>query len=855
MTNTADWSPLGDVFYRKQELYSLDWFEKVNLQKCMIAAAPYGGPVAMMRDDRKLQKMTTVPPIVYIYSSAGKEISAFKWNSGHVLQMGWSNTEHLLFVQDNGSIIIHDLFGKFQRAISMGTHPPVTGHVEAYIEMATCGTGAIVGYWENILLMVGPQKDWIKYSYETPIFLVPEIDGLRIIGHFQHEILQGVPGVVEEIFKIGSMAPGAMLYDAYKEFQATLATDCILQSVPYVLVQGQKYGDEPPSGRFSEHDSTNLLIEDATLQAEFRQLAPLNNAKVGELETFYNTQSASIVTHRSDALLSVERKYLPHDQLVNDVDAINVYYNEEQGHLTSRISQSLQLLKCMLPSELAQPGGITKKNKVRQLDAKAVSLMADWYERHMDNPYPTGPEKVEMAERGHAASFGKCFLTEYNPEKFVSMCQVLRVLSNLRDVRLGIPITYKQLTPEHSLSLHVYTLTVSRFNHLQLPVLLDRLVLRREYCLAIRICQYLKIPEAEGASRIVAHWACYKVQQKAVDDEQLARDIAKQLGDIPGVSYSEIANKAIECGRRELAINLLNFEPRASEQVPLLLKMNCSETALVKAIESGDTDLVYTVLLQLKETMSLGNLSMVIRNMPTAQALFLQYCREQNRQMLQNLYYQEDNFLENANCRLMDSFDEDRLEARIVHLDAAQDSFSKARNDWAAKQTEEEIRLLRRQRELEDEYNAPFLDMTLHRTIYKLTVDNRHKWAEQLRKEFKVPDRRYWWLRIQALAECGDWLELEKFSKSKKSPIGYEPFIEVCMKYQNRQEAQKYLPKVAPENRAKCLVKMGSLEQAAELAFQNKSVDDLDLILHKCATSNKVLAERVQTLKAQLLNK
>ena len=43
-----------------------------------------------------------------------------------------------------------------------------------------------------------------------------------------------------------------------------------------------------------------------------------------------------------------------------------------------------------------------------------------------------------------AASFGKCFLTEYNPEKFVSMCQVLRVLSNLRDVRLGIPITYKQ---------------------------------------------------------------------------------------------------------------------------------------------------------------------------------------------------------------------------------------------------------------------------------------------------------------------------------------------------------------------------------------------------------------------------
>ena len=31
------------------------------------------------------------------------------------------------------------------------------------IFLKRCGTGAIVGYWKNILLMVGPQKDWVKY--------------------------------------------------------------------------------------------------------------------------------------------------------------------------------------------------------------------------------------------------------------------------------------------------------------------------------------------------------------------------------------------------------------------------------------------------------------------------------------------------------------------------------------------------------------------------------------------------------------------------------------------------------------------------------------------------------------------
>lgn len=32
---------------------------------------------------------------------------------------------------------------------------------------------------------------------------------------------------------------------------------------------------------------------------------------------------------------------------------------------------------------------------------------------------------------------------------------------------------------------------------------------------------------------------------------------------------------------------------------------------------------------------------------------------------------------------------------------------------------------------------------------------------------------RYWWLKLTALAEKEDWEEIEKFAKSKKSPIGY----------------------------------------------------------------------------------
>lgn len=39
--------------------------------------------------------------------------------------------------------------------------------------------------------------------------------------------------------------------------------------------------------------------------------------------------------------------------------------------------------------------------------------------------------------------------------------------------------------------------------------------------------------------------------------------------------------------------------------------------------------------------------------------LLIQFCREQNRAMLRELYYQEDAYQEEANCRVIESYDEE----------------------------------------------------------------------------------------------------------------------------------------------------------------------------------------------------
>lgn len=134
--------------------------------------------------------------------------------------------------------------------------------------------------------------------------------------------------------------------------------------------------------------------------------------------------------------------------------------------------------------------------------------------------------------------------------------------------------------------------------------------------MALRISSFLNLPPSE----VLKHWACAKIlrskatatsKDTGLDDDLVCRSIVEKfetLGGV-GVSYAEIARKAWEVGRTELATKvmlypqslrcfmliaisqLLDHEAKASDQVPLLLSMKEDRLALAKAVESGDTDL------------------------------------------------------------------------------------------------------------------------------------------------------------------------------------------------------------------------------------------------------------------------
>lgn len=797
----------------------MSW-KHMDLSKYMIAGAPFGGPIAMIRDDKKvlaLQKQQPVKPTIYLYTSAGKLLEQLQWDKGRIIKMGWTDVEQLVVVMEDGTIRLYDIHGDFTQ-FSLGKEakdhlvidcqiwgtglvaltgnfrlialtnfeeprprlmadpklddpphswtliPPqytLSRHVEVLLatgstiltvdvietqnqflqqgpftkmdvspngkflalftnegklmvvstdfqknlsefptkaqdppqQLVWCGTDSVVLYWDKLLLMVGPFGDWVRYPYDDAIYLIPEIDGVRIFSSDRCEFLEKVPNVTEEIFKIGSTAPAAMLFDALEHFD-----------------------------KRSPKADENI-----------RSIRP---------------------------------------ELADAVDACI----EAAGH---------------------------EFNQVRQR-----SLLK-------------------------AAAFGKTFLESYNSDRFVEMCQILRVLNSVRYFEIGVPMTYTQYT------------------RITPDALIDRLINRHHHLLALRICEYLKM----RTDRVLIHWACAKIKKSTDDEETICRMIVEKLANKPGLSYAEIARTAHKVGQPKLATRLLDYEPRAADQVPLLMSMQEDELALIKAIESGDTDLVYLVMLHLKRKLPLGEFFRIINNKPMACNLLEVYCKQQDLKLLTDFYYQDDRRVESANIAILESYNQKDLTERINKLKIALKWYQDDKeHSFEAKAIDENIKLLQMQAQFEKEMtNQRLVGLSLSETVHKCIVERQHNKANKLKSDFKIPDKRFWWMKLKALVEVREWDELDRFSKQKKSPIGYEPFVEECIKATQQSEAAKYIQKCDPAVRPGLYIKIGDFRAAAQEALALKDIQLLREIRSKCA--NQIIAQELDAYIAQVTAK
>ncbi|RAL67561.1 hypothetical protein DID88_008316 [Monilinia fructigena] len=381
-----------------------------------------------------------------------------------------------------------------------------------------------------------------------------------------------------------------------------------------------------------------------------------------------------------------------------------------------------------------------------------------------------------------AASFGKSVLDIYNSDDFVDMCETLRVLNAVRYYEIGIPLSYEQflrLTPEK---------------------LVRRLINRHEYLLALKISDYLRLP----TDRIYVHWASQKVRISSEDEDTICRAIVEKLSGKRGISFEEIARAAYDEGRGRLATSLLNHEPRAGKQVPLLLSMEEDEIALDKAIESGDSDLVIYVLLHLKKNLPLASFFRVINTRPIATSLVESSARTEDSSLLKDLYYQDDRRTDGANVFIREALQQPDSRTASDKLSLAAKLLSDSKDtSFELKALQEATLLLRMQEALDRDLTESFTGLSLNETLFKLIKLGYTSRAKKLTSDFKIPDKSTWWIRLRALVAKRDWSALEDLSKTRKSPIGWLPFYTLILNAGNQKLAGTFVEKIRAQGEVK----------------------------------------------------
>uniref|UniRef100_M4BQT1 Vps16 N-terminal domain-containing protein n=1 Tax=Hyaloperonospora arabidopsidis (strain Emoy2) TaxID=559515 RepID=M4BQT1_HYAAE len=119
----TEWHTLGKVQYQKWSLYAMDWASQnvVDLRDYLVACAPYGGPIALLRDVKKQLKVASPETSLssrelLLFNACGQQLGAVTWapfdtKRETLVDMTWTDELRLLCVFTSGSCVTFSLTG------------------------------------------------------------------------------------------------------------------------------------------------------------------------------------------------------------------------------------------------------------------------------------------------------------------------------------------------------------------------------------------------------------------------------------------------------------------------------------------------------------------------------------------------------------------------------------------------------------------------------------------------------------------------------------------------------------------------------------------------------------------------
>uniref|UniRef100_A0A7S1FJ93 Vacuolar protein sorting-associated protein 16 homolog n=1 Tax=Noctiluca scintillans TaxID=2966 RepID=A0A7S1FJ93_NOCSC len=831
---SSDWQKLADLWYRKRDVYTPMW-DEVDLHLSVVAAAPYGGAVATVRDEHVFQPVRgSLRPELQTWTSAGRRIASIPWEHSGLLCMGWSSEETLVCVFESGTV----------RTFTVMCEPINVFTIDERIRHE--GNAVLGAMWPSGIAVVTQ-----KLSLIVNCSVSHSGDACHRCADLK---LQAKP------LCLCVLPPP---HEGSADVQVIVGT----QDGPVLLADRHACVDlnltEGPYMAFAVSSSGGLLACLST-KGVFKVMAVNDLSKpldVANIECRKKPKQMVwcgddcialylVVPTPSNSLQHVlfvggpQNDWIPSQyeaplHLVPECDGCRIL-GANKVEFVQRVPTSTEAIysigNCDPPAMLMyalerfEKGDVCAQESLRNIkddlaDAVATCIDAATFEHES--------ETVESLL--NAAVFGRHFLAEsIDQSVFVQACRNLRICTELRKPPLDIPLTVPQLE-----RLGVAGITM-------------RLAQRRHHLLASRICEWAGHPR----DRVLLHWAGEKIRNaRNLIDEQLSDAILNKFKGCPGIGYAEIARVASDMYRPRLATLLLNHEPRGDAQVEVLLQLSREgdeenrlmmlRLAVEKAAQSLDPDLIHSAIsacgsdaLRENDMQTLVKLLCErpadLRAVGDLFALSLQKRDEFDR--ARAFYDRIGQTRRAAQSVVLQVFQKSDADERMRWLQTAKDVFKQSdasvdererfSMSFGAQMCGEEAELLKQQIELEVRSrlkgwtNGPhkFTGISLLDTLRKLIELGEVVEADNLRTTLKVADKRYWILKVRALSDSRNLNELNLMATNRSSPIGYEMVIEAFLKHGREDLALPFVPKVKNlETQAAFYTKMG-METEAQAA-------------------------------------
>ncbi|RLV94319.1 putative vacuolar protein sorting-associated protein 16 [Spathaspora sp. JA1] len=500
--------------------------------------------------------------------------------------------------------------------------------------------------------------------------------------------------------------------------------------------------------------------------------------------------------------------------------------------------------------------------------------------------------KVALDEFDHSAqkralravSFGKIYYDGeeeyYNSDEYLTVLNSIQVLNQIRSPEIGLFLTYDEI------------------KNLGWKLIIEMLLKRNEHYLTLKVIERLQLDNLKEL--VYIHWCCYKIKKdldssdldlfKIITEKLISLNPEKRINYI---SISEISEVAHEEGRNSLCKLLVSLEPSVINKIQQLLKFEEVELALIKSFQCGDYDLAKLILLYLQDTLSISqffrvlnqnesiiqdegetelhNLNVKISSTMNVTGevighMWVESIGKHTPSLLERYYKQESNNNELNNLKLksitsLTSEGEEYYET--VKSVLLHKSMNRSLNKRTSKALTKELAILELQKKLSDTYMTNFYsEKSIICILVKLIKLNQLKPASKIVHDFNISQEKYWYLVLKTYSEIKDFDRLYEFafgsldSTVAKSPIGFEPFMEMGFKYQApKSHISAYIKnsqKLKYAEKAENFAKNEDYQSAGLEAFRMKDVELLRGLLESIPSSNqpgrRVIQEYIENL-------